>query len=154
MKTKQILLTITIALLFVLFVGYGIEVFHDNPEYPRLHTIQNESECLNTKGEWQEAPKIEGEGRGFCTVSDAFQGEQANHDKIVFIVSIIVGLLAIITGIILSKAAISTGILGGGVLLILYGTLRYWQHASDILKFILLGVALAVVLWLGYKKFT
>jgi len=37
-------------------------------------------------------------------------------------------------------------------LLILYGTIRYWQHAQNILKFVLLGVALAVLIWLAYKK--
>ena len=62
------------------------------------------------------------------------------------------GLGAVIVGMVLRKDAISTGVLGGGVLTILYGTIRYWDHASDILKFILLGVALAVLIWVGYTK--
>ncbi|MBT5342405.1 hypothetical protein HOL59_02360, partial [Candidatus Woesearchaeota archaeon] len=77
---------------------------------------------------------------------------RTKHDKIVFIVSIIVGLMAIFTGVLLKKDAASTGILSGGVLLIIYGTIRYWQHANDTLKFILLGIVLAVLIWIAYKK--
>ena len=50
------------------------------------------------------------------------------------------------------KDLVANGILGGAVLIILYGTIRYWQHANDILKFILLGFALGILIWLGYNK--
>ena len=76
----------------------------------------------------------------------------AQHDKVVFIVAIIVGVLAIITGIILRAEIVGTGTLSGGILLILYGTLRYWQHADEILKFILLGITLVILIWISYKK--
>ena len=38
-----------------------------------------------------------------------------------------------------------------GVTLI-YGTLRYWQHANNLLKFVLLGIALTILILVGYKK--
>ncbi|HIJ11959.1 TPA: hypothetical protein HA278_07920 [Candidatus Woesearchaeota archaeon] len=153
MITKQTILSLAIALIFVLFVGYGIEVFHDNPDYPDLHHVITEENCTEQQGKWVQSPKFEGqETRGFCEVGDQFKENRTRHDKIVFIVSIIVGLGAVIVGMVLRKDAISTGVLGGGVLTILYGTIRYWDHASDILKFILLGVALAVLIWVGYTK--
>lgn len=173
MDKKKIILTFAIAVIFVFFIGYGIEVFHDTPEYkdfcPEVYDINNEKDCLAAGGEWfnDESSVIKNEpipanenapvkGR-FChnkhDCNKGFNDLNDRHDLVVFIVSIIIGLIAIGFGIYLKKDAISTGVLAGGVLLLLYGTIRYWRHADDILKFILLGIALAVLIWLGYKKF-
>ena len=40
----------------------------------------------------------------------------------------------------------------GGILTIFYGTIRYWRHANDTLKFILLGIVLAVLIGVAIKK--
>ena len=53
---------------------------------------------------------------------------------------------------ILKLETVSSGIMGGGVLTIIYGTLRYWGEMSDIIRWILLGVVLALLIWIGYKK--
>ena len=162
MDKKRVLISIAIAVIFALFVGYGIEVFHDAPNGndhcpSDIYEMDNEEECLAAGGLWEEneenPPKPV---YGRCMVApdcyDNFSLLMAKHDKIVFIVSIIVGILAIVTGIILRKDAVSQGILGGGLLLILYGTLRYWRHADEVLKFVLLGITLGLLIWLAYKK--
>ena len=167
MDKKRVLISIAIAVIFTLFVGYGIEVFHDAPDRndycPNdIYEIDNEEACLEADGKWQSYENDVLEPRPVQSVKGSCQNSQkcydnyslvnAQHDKIVFIVAIIIGLLAIVVGIILRKDAVSTGILSGGILLILYGTLRYWQHADKILKFILLGVTLVLLIWLSYKK--
>ncbi len=168
MDKKKFLLTFAIAVIFAFFVGYGIEVFHDTPEYkdfcPEVYDINNEKDCLEADGQWSdEGASVEKsevpvsvKGR-FChnkhDCNKGYNDLNDKHDLIVFIVSMIVGLIAIGFGIYLKKDAISTGVLAGGVLTLLYGTIRYWRHADDILKFVLLGIALAVLIYLGYKKF-
>ncbi|NQV91089.1 hypothetical protein HQ489_01305 [Candidatus Woesearchaeota archaeon] len=169
MSKKKFLLTFAIAIIFVFFIGYGIEVFHDPPEYqdfcPEVYHLDNETACQAAGGTWSDGldPGVEGikqpipAEKRFCSNKlDCYIGYQElqdKHDLVVFVVAIIIGILAIVVGVILNKDAISTGILAGGVLLLLYGTIRYWRHADDVLKFILLGIALAVLIWLGYKKF-
>jgi hypothetical protein len=165
MDKKKFIVSVAIAIIFALFVGYGIEVFDPSPDREdfcpeRLYQIDNEEECLAADGEWSDGKGIprpvEVEPAGFCDQGkkcyDDFNSLRTKHDKVVFIVAIIVGLLAVVAGITLKKDAISTGILSGGVLVILYGTIRYWRHANDILKFILLGIALAVLIYLAYMK--
>jgi hypothetical protein len=169
MKKKEIIISITIAIIFALFIGYGIEVFDPTDSYnefcpEELYDIDNEEECLAEGGAWNEnaipAPvkeeSIVEPNKRLCSPTKECYNEhrvvRTKHDKIVFIVSIIVGLIAIFTGIFLKKDAVSTGILSGGVLLIIYGTMRYWQHANDILKFVMLGIVLMVLIWIGYKK--
>ncbi|MBT3814802.1 hypothetical protein HOE37_03625 [Candidatus Woesearchaeota archaeon] len=171
MKKKEIIISITIAIIFTLFVGYGIEVFDSTKSYSdfcpeELYDIDNKEECLTEGGSWNEfetpivSPEkeesiVEPNKRSCSPTKECrknYDTSKSKHDKIVFIVSIIVGLIAIFTGVFLKKDAVSTGILSGGVLLIIYGTMRYWQHANDTLKFVLLGIVLAVLIWIGYKK--
>jgi hypothetical protein len=167
MNIKKSLTSIAIALIFVMFIGYGIEVFNDSPEHnefcPDVYQINNENDCVNKGGLWGvegglRVPKQvnDEEINDYCyqpkSCYDNYESAQNKHDKIVFIVSIVVGLLVIIGGILIDRDSISTGLLGGAVLLLLYGTVRYWRHANDTLKFILLGVALAVLIWIAYKK--
>ena len=168
MKKKEIIIAVTIAIIFALFVGYGIEVFDPSPDQDdfcldELYDIDNEQECLDSKGNWgsnSNQPRVPEKEtiieKDFCSPAkecyDAYDVARTKHDKIVFIVSIIVGLITIFTGVFLKKDSVSTGILSGGILLIIYGTIRYWEHANDTLKFILLGIVLAVLIWIGYKK--
>lgn len=168
MDKKKALLTVAIALIFAFFVGYGIEVFHPGTSYqkvcPDVYGHGDQESCEKAGGLWlASAPGKDDSlakkeiSPGFCQQKpichEEFNVISARHDRIVFIVAVVVGLLAVLAGIVLKKDAISTGILAGGVVTILYGTIRYWQHANDILKFVLLGVVLAVLLWVGYKKF-
>jgi len=43
-------------------------------------------------------------------------------------------------------------LLGGGVLTIIYGTIAYWSELADWARFIILGITLAILIWIGYKK--
>lgn len=72
----------------------------------------------------------------------------------VFIISGIVGIIAIVAGAVLSIMSISAGLFGGGVLTIIYGTTNYWSELADWARFIILGIALAVLIYLGYKGFS
>ena len=152
MLKKETILFVAIALTFVFFVGYGIEVFSASPQYnnfcsDKYYELDSQEACEEDGGSWRidhcNPPK---------ECQEQFDIAQNKHDQVVFIISTIVGLIAILVGIILKKKVVGTGLLGGGVILIIYGTLRYWQHANDLLKFIILGAALATLIWIGYKK--
>ena len=72
----------------------------------------------------------------------------------VFIISGIVGIVVIIIGAVLHITSVSAGLFGGGVLTIIYGTMNYWSELADWARFIILGIALAVLIYLGYKGFS
>ncbi len=74
--------------------------------------------------------------------------------KNVFIISGIVGIIVIIVGAILHLTSVSSGLFGGGVLTIIYGTTSYWSELADWARFIILGIALAVLIYIGYKGFS
>ena len=72
----------------------------------------------------------------------------------VFIISGIVGIIVIVIGAVLNLTSVSAGLFGGGVLTIIYGTMNYWSELADWARFIILGIALAVLIYLGYKGFS
>ncbi len=170
MFTKKTFLTVAIALLFALFIGYGIEVFHKAPDFDACYRTQpeypiNETDCKAMNGTWM-MPTVPADQEmakekvptpiGYCNYVDPcstkLQGQQEKHDRIVFIVSLIFGVLALVTMLLLKMEIISTGISAGGILLLLYGTVRYWQYAHDVLRFTLIGIALAILIYVAYTK--
>ena len=170
MNIKKGLLIIAIALILAFFVGYGIEVFDPTPDYShfdlKFQTIYTEEECQAQGGAWirdnvynapvparEETLRPEPSASGLCQAPyEKIKLERSQHDKIVFIVAVIAGVIAVVVGLLLNKDTISTGIVSGGVLLLLYGTIRYWRYANNILKFILLGITLAILIWIAYKR--
>ncbi len=165
LNIRQKLVVVAVALLFALFVGYGIEVFDPSLYYEDVCPTPDDKETCEAQGSlWRADYQVNPEtgeatslNTGWCDQRKDCQDEwnrvAGSHDKIVFIVSLIVGLLAIVCGILfLRNEVIGVGIISGGILLLLYGSIRYWNYASDVLKFILLGLALAVLVWIGYKK--
>ena len=83
-----------------------------------------------------------------------YRDKREIYNRNVFIIAVVAGLIAVVLGgIVLKLESVSAGIMGGGVLLIIYGTLRYWGDMGDVLRFIILGAVLVVLIWLGYRKF-
>jgi uncharacterized membrane protein len=66
---------------------------------------------------------------------------------------IVLGIMALVIGAFLKLTSVGSGIMGGGVLTIIYGTIRYWGNMPDYGRFTILGIALAILIWIGYKKF-
>ena len=52
----------------------------------------------------------------------------------------------------MNMASVSSGIMSGGILTIIYGTIRYWSDLPDYGRFIILGLTLIILIWLGYKR--
>ncbi len=94
---------------------------------------------------------------GFCNLYSKCQEEytKANepYSRNAFIIIIILGLAAVIAGAYLNLQSVSAGIMGGGVLVMLYAAMRFWRNLDEYLRFIILVITLGVLIWIGYKKF-
>ena len=94
--------------------------------------------------------------QGYCEwdfyCREEFEEENEKYSGVVFIVAIIIGLIALVSGIALNVPSVSSGLMGGGILTILYGTIRYWFGLPDFARFILLGITLGILICVGYKK--
>jgi preprotein translocase subunit SecG len=169
-KARQIILSVSIAIVFALFIGYGISTFYKSPKYEEfcpdelsVKSYTTKVSCEKVGGYWTESTYVcpPDETKpcepGYCntqfTCSKNYDAKIAIYDQNVFIICLILGLCAIIIGgIFLSVESVGSGLMGGGVLTVVYGTIRYWGHAPDVLRFTILGIVLFVLIWMGYKK--
>lgn len=96
------------------------------------------------------------ENQGYCDrdfyCRAEFNDVREVYNRNVFIIATGIGIIALIVGFALNLASVSSGIMGGGILTIIYGTIRYWSDLPDYGRFIILGITLVILIWLGYKK--
>ena len=162
-------LILAIAIVTNLFVSYAIQVIYPEPVYESFcpekqvnKAIESEEACVAGGGQWNEnvAPAIESlpVSKGYCNedfvCSQQYEDALSLYNRNVFIIFVAVGILLLVGSVFLSGSqATSLGLSFGGVLALIIGSVRYWSDMDDILRVILLGVALSALLWLAWKKF-
>ena len=170
-KIRRAILSVAIAIIFVMFVAYAIQSFYPSPKYNdfcsedlRFKAYNTEKECVAIGGRWTEydseiqvAKPINDEKiNGWCETDyecrEEYDSARDFYNRNVFFIATFIGLVTIILSLVFVVEAVSAGFMGGGVLLVIYGTIRYWGEMSDIYRTIMLAVALAVLIWIGYKK--
>jgi hypothetical protein len=166
LSVKKVLLAIAIAIILAFFIGYGVVTFYDEScsqdnyvRYPEKinYTLcndieynynQQQSECYRQGGN----PVYETDENG-CRIMTDCDMCRAHYEKTVFIINVILGISCVILGgAVLRLPSVSSGIMGGGILVLIYSTVRYWGLLQDYLRVVILGIVLAVLIWMGYKK--
>lgn len=88
-----------------------------------------------------------------ATCQRIYEEDRNLYNRNVFITLVSLGVISIIAGFFLvSVSAISSGLLFGGLISIFVGNIRYWSDMNEYLRLAVLAIALATLLWLGYKK--
>jgi hypothetical protein len=177
-KVKTILLGAVIAIVLASFIIYLIQAIYPSPKYEdycdietRISLPENKellggtcatvspgsrNECCINKGY-----EFYNQETGECesSIKINYQECQKQYDLVrnqyrlvVFVVAVIAGLIAVSAGIMIALPSVSSGLMVGGAFLIFYGTAIYWSNLSNWLRAIILGIVLAILIWLGYKK--
>jgi len=159
-KVKAIILSFIIAIVLAGFVIYLVESIYPSPDYedycsevraPKLvdrgEVAQTQEDCVLDGGVWKD---------GWCDYYSECNGEwdeaRDKHSRVMFVVAAIVGLIAISVGIVLALPSVSSGLMLGGGFLMFFGTAQYWSNLNDWIRTLILGIVLAILIWLGYKK--
>lgn len=176
---KKWSLIIGIVIVMNLFFNYAISLVYKAPDYnvyfpptQVVSTINTEQDCLGVGGQWNseivpQAPIPNGTNpsstgskageAGYCdqnfTKQQQFQAAQKQYDRSVFVILVIVGVISIVLGSMVMNEVLSLAFSWGGVLSLFIASLRYWSDASNILKVILLAIALGSLIWTAVKKF-
>jgi hypothetical protein len=168
-------LAIGIAIVLAMFVNYGIQTFYKAPVYENYCPQQFYPVAPLAKFENCSQPAVDQQVQKNCTDSkgqinyhyDAFgcptnpfcdtcnrdwTAAQNNYNKNVFIFLAAIGALSIIAGVLLKVDSVAIGLLIGGIVNIIIGTVRYWGGLQDVGRFLVLGVLLALLVWVGIKK--
>jgi hypothetical protein len=180
MNVKNLVLGIGIFIVYLLMLNYGIEAFYKSPQYNDFcsgaegrysvkmypgaveqnckfsKTLTDlESQCYADGG----MPVFEYDSSGCATAlkecdfcNKMFNDATIEHDKVVFVVAIIVGIITLFIGyLVLSTEPVGSALMASGVGAIFYGSMRNWQNLSNVWRFLLLVVALVLLVWIALR---
>ncbi len=179
-KTSVILkwaLILGIVIVLNLFFQYAIDVFYKAPAYENFCKSEQvtiipdtKDKCVTEGGQWTEDPVLRAQpvavdsyGKtkplvGSCniyfTCQKEFDGVQKVYNRNIFIALIALGVISLLGGFALAVyEAVSLGFSLGGVLSLVIATIRYWSDMDDRLRVVVLGFALATLIYVAVKKF-
>lgn len=163
-----------IAIVANLFLNYALDAFYQRPQMETFCPVKQvnvpittEKACVAAGGQWNSDPYRYVEAikpipadapKGYCnenfTCGKGFEDATKVYDRNVFIVLVIAG-TAFLVGSFFTKGieAVALGFSFAGILSLIIGTVRYWNSMDERLRVIVLGFALAALVWVGIKKF-
>lgn len=165
-----------IAIVLNLFITYAVDVVYHQPQYDQICTqpqvikeITTQEACLEVGGQWNPNMNVDGVlmpgetsskyiPSGYCdqnfTCNKQFEELNNVYNRNLFVVFVIAGVISLVLSVLLSSAeAVSLGLSFGGVLSFIIGSTSYWSAMNDLLRVAILGIALAALIGLAYKKF-
>jgi hypothetical protein len=170
-------LIIGMVIVINLFFNYTLSLVYKNPTYEAFcptqqvnKVVDNQNACVDQGGQWNPdyynqpapAPVPTSVGKtapvGYCnlqfTCQNNYTAAQKVYDRNVFITLVILGALCVALGTFFGgNAVISIALSMAGVLSFIIASMRYWSSADDLIKVIILAIALAILVWVAVKKF-
>ena len=181
-KTSRVVkwsLIFGIVIVLNLFFNYSLSVIYKAPQYDNfcknpqvVEAISTKQQCLDVGGQWNQStispvpvgavpvgdktvPQVSFYCNPDFTCSQNFTTAQTAYDRNVFITLVVLGVIVILLSFVLkNNEVLSSSFAIGGVLSVIIASVRYWSSANDFIKMIILGFALATLLYLAYRKFS
>ncbi len=174
-KVLKWALIIGIVIVLNMFFNYALSLVYKNPKFEAFCPIQqinvlvdNQEQCVSLGGQWN--PNIQTNiqptpvsavkilPQGYCdqqfTCRNNFDAAQKVYDRNVFITLVILGAICVAVGNFLAgNMLVSIALSLAGVLSFIIASMRYWGSADDLIKVIILAIALAILIWVAVRKF-
>jgi len=150
-----------IALVSVFFLAYAVQSFYPSPKYGdycgEIKQVNNSKDCKVVGGLWNSENVRSPVLKEWCDTEfscrEDFNSAKTSYERNVFFINSIIGLAVLITSVFLAVEVVASGLMAGGTIMIIYGTLRYWGNLSNGWRTLMLGIALGILVYVGYKKF-
>lgn len=178
MGIAKTFLAIGIAVIYVIFVAYGLTVFYEAPviDYNIYEQCYKATACDDYFSEckaqiienktfedpdcWSNVSQTEEykaciESQDKCIQDLNENSDSYKYYRNSFYILIAIGLISMIAGMFIKLEGIGSGIMGGGILVVVWSlmyTASYWLTLSKYFRLFALGVVLAVLIYFGYKK--
>lgn len=168
-------LIIGIVIVLNMFFNYALSLLYKSPKYEvfcpnnmQVVTVpDNQKACVDAGGQWtnnnnvaytQPVPVGIKQSQGYCdtqfTCRTNYDTAQKEYDRNVFITLVILGALCVfIANFFKGNLVVGMALSLAGVLSFIIASMRYWSSADDLIKVIILAIALAILIWVAVKKF-
>jgi hypothetical protein len=151
-KVLKAVYTVFLGVIIALFVGLGIRTFYAPPEVPQfpVETIFEKTNPTDAELAKQREVQIQQEAafREYEEASDIYN----RNVTIAALISSVV-LLGLSLMVERRNRVLANGVMLGSLFTLLYSITRSFMSGNTTLSFIVVTVALAIVLFLGYKRF-
>lgn len=155
-----------IAITINLFLVYVVRVIYHAPEFTAFcpqeqvnEAIATSEACVAVGGQWNASiPSDKTAATGYCnttfTCQQNFDAVNRVYNRNVFVVFVLAGIALLLGSVFLrGSEAVSLGLSFGGVFALIVGSLSYWSDMNDILRAVILGVALIALVATAWKQF-
>jgi hypothetical protein len=163
-------LIISIVIVLNMFFNYALSLIYKAPEYDQfikpaqvVENINTKEKCLSVGGQWTENINYEEDMKsipkqfGNCdqdyTNRNNYELARKIYERNVFITLVVLGVVTLTVSFYVGLPLLITAFSWGGVLSIVIASIRYWSAADNVLKVIILAVALSALIYLAIKKF-
>lgn len=164
-------LIIGIVIVLNLFFNYALSLVYSQPAYEKfcpnteqvIENISTREQCVATGGQWNgnvytmpvpEEKRVEGYCDPQFTCRNSYEAERKVYDRNVFITLVLLGAICVAVGSFLkANMLLSMALSLAGVMSFIIASMRYWGSADDLIKVIILAIALAILVWVAMKKF-
>ena len=147
---KESAITILIAVLFALFVGFAVDKWYPQPEYP----IYPQTKAITSPYDY--VPPTEAQLAEYEAQSKIFEEKMKEYSKVAALILAAIGIGIILVALKMApfEAYINLGLMWGGALTMVYAIIRYWSYIDDNYQPVIIGALLAAVIFIGmrYKK--
>ena len=153
MRVLRVVYVLGIAVALVLLVVAGVEAFYpapqypEYPEYPMPPLDYNSTEYQEWQQEWEERQQE------WMQLLEEYRQESAARDKDIFFIVLPLGAVLAIVGTFVQRRLdiFGAGLILGGMGTMILAIVPY--DLDNIMRFIGIAVALAVLIFVGYKVF-
>ena len=164
----RISIIVAIIIIMNLFFNYAVTVIYKEPvmdfysqKTQVVKSISNKEECISTGGQWNErailSPLNKTQIKGYCNENYTnqlnYDATREIYERKVFITLVSVGVASLALAGFISISILSIAFAWGGVLSLIIASMRYWSQADNLVKVIILALALGILIWLAVKKF-
>lgn len=134
--------------------------------------IVSKDQCLAVGGQWNGVSNFDSSTFGkqygvapadptispYCdkdfTCRQNFDKATQSYNRNVFIILVILGAISVLAGnFFAANEVIASGFSLAGVLSFVIASIRYWSSADNLIKVLILAIALGLLFWVAYKKF-
>ncbi len=171
-KVTKWSLIIGIVIVLNLFFNYALSLVYKQPDFeafcPMSQVVtqpDTQNECTTQGGQWTEnayygKPVQVGanEPRGYCdlqfTCRQNYETANKLYERNIFVILVLLGAISVFFGnFFKGNEVIANGLSMAGVLSFIIASTRYWGAANDLIRVIILAIALGILFWIAYKKF-
>jgi hypothetical protein len=153
MRILRVVYVLAIAGLLIALVVAGVEAFYPSPQYPEYPDYTEPPPAYNSTEyqEWQQ--EWEERQQEWMQLLEEYRQESAARDKDIFFIVLPLGAVLAIAGTFVQRRLdiFGAGLILGGMGTMILAIVPY--DLDNILRFIGIAVALAVLIFVGYKVF-